>query len=377
MVTNGLVEITRVNDLTTCVRLRGTWRLQDGLPTSAELDRDIHQAAQTTNLRFDASRLEGWDSSLVAFIVGLTSGCRCRGVTIDGGGLPDGIRRLLALAEASPEVVSAQAPAPSTSWLARVGNAPKLAWESVVRTLAFLGEATLAFGRLLAGRARHRQSDLFHEIQWAGPRALPIVTLISLLIGMILGFVGGVTLRDFGATVYVADLVAIGMVRELGAIMTAIIMAGRTGSAYAAELGSMRVSEEIDALVTMGIPPMEFIVMNRLVALSLMLPFLCVYADFVGIVGGGIVAVNVLGLTSAQYAEEIRESITLTTFWIGIVKSVVFGVLVAMCGCLSGLQAGRSAAAVGEAATRAVVRAIVWVIVTDGLFAIVLYVLDI
>jgi phospholipid/cholesterol/gamma-HCH transport system permease protein len=194
---------------------------------------------------------------------------------------------------------------------------------------------------------------------------------------MILGFVGGVTLRDFGATVYVADLVAIGMVRELGAIMTAIIMAGRTGSAYAAELGTMRVSEEIDALVTMGIPPMEFIVMNRLVALSLMLPFLCVYADFVGIVGGGIVAVNVLGLTSAQYAEEIREAITLTTFWIGIAKSVVFGVLVAMCGCLSGLQAGRSAAAVGEAATRAVVRAIVWVIVTDGVFAIVLYVLDI
>jgi phospholipid/cholesterol/gamma-HCH transport system permease protein len=159
--------------------------------------------------------------------------------------------------------------------------------------------------------------------------------------------------------------------------MTAIIMAGRTGSAYAAEIGSMRVSQETDALVTMGIPPIEFIVLNRVLALSLMMPLLCVWADFVGILGGAVVAVKVLGLTYSQYAEEARQSITLTTFWIGVGKSAVFGILVAMTGCLSGLQAGRSAAAVGEAATRAVVRGIVWIILADGVFAVLLYLLGV
>jgi phospholipid/cholesterol/gamma-HCH transport system permease protein len=186
-----------------------------------------------------------------------------------------------------------------------------------------------------------------------------------------------VTLRTFGATIYVADLVAIAMVRELGPIMTAIIMAGRTGSAYAAELGSMRVSQEIDALVTMGLPPIEFIVLNRVLSLSLMLPLLCVYADFLGILGGGLVTASVLNVSFAQYMRELGESITLTTFAIGVVKSAAFGVLVATCGCVSGMRAGRSAAAVGVATTRAVVSSIVWIIVSDGVFAIALYVLGI
>jgi phospholipid/cholesterol/gamma-HCH transport system permease protein len=369
------VEISRADDRTTIVRLGGTWHLQDGLPTPTELDREIEKAAGARRVRFEADRLETWDSSLVTFVVGLSEGCLGRGASVDVGGLPEGIRRLLALVAAVPEAPAE--PKPRPRWTARLGARIELAGASALGAVSFLGEATVALGRMLLGRARYRRSDLFHEIQAAGADALPIVTVIGLLLGMIMGFVGGVTLRDFGATLYVADLVAIAMVRELGAIMTAIVMAGRTGSAYAAELGSMRVSQEIDALVTMGIPPTEFIVLNRVLALSLMMPFLCVYADFVGILGGGIVAVKVLGLNFAQYGEEIRRSITLTTFWIGIAKSVVFGVLVAMCGCLSGLQAGRSAAAVGEAATRAVVRAIVWIIAADGVFAIVLYIVGI
>ena len=369
------VEISQIDPTTKCIHLGGRWRLYDGLPTDEELDQDVRAASAAHRVRFDTVALAGWDSSLVTFLIGLIDGCRARGVEIDCAGLPEGVRRLLALAAAVPEVT-----APSTSppsWLARVGDATTAAWRSAIRALAFVGEVTLAFGRLLAGRARHRRSDLYHEVQEAGANALPIVTLISILLGMIMAFVGGMTLRTFGATIYVADLVAIATVRELGAIMTAIIMAGRTGSAYAAELGTMRVSQEIDALITMGIPPMDFIVLNRLLALSMMMPLLCVYADFLGIVGGGLVSVGVLGLTFSQYTEEIRQSITLTTFAIGIAKSVVFGVTVAVCGCLAGLRAGRSAAAVGEAATRAVVSAIVGIIVIDGLFAVVLYVLGI
>jgi phospholipid/cholesterol/gamma-HCH transport system permease protein len=370
------IEFSQIDGSTSCIHLGGTWRLQDGLPTEDEIERDVQTAAATPRVSFDTQALGGWDSSLVTFLVGLIGACRTRGIEVDSRGLPDGIRRLLALEASGPEAPAHPAKRPPP-WLARVGEATKAAQYSTTRTFAFLGEATLAFKKLLFRRARNRRSDLYHEIQEAGAHALPIVTLISVLLGMIMGFVGGVTLRKFGATIYVADLVAIAMVRELSAIMTAIIMAGRTGSAYAAEIGTMRVSQEIDALVTMGIPPIEFIVLNRLLALSLMMPLLCVYANFVGILGGAIVAVKVLGITAPQYFQQIIGAITLTTFAIGIAKSVVFGVLVAICGCLAGLRAGRSAAAVGEAATRAVVSAIVLIIVTDGVFAVLCYLLGI
>jgi phospholipid/cholesterol/gamma-HCH transport system permease protein len=310
-------------------------------------------------------------------LVGLIEGCRQHDVDVDQSGLPEDVRHLMALADAGPAEHALARPASRIAPLARVGNWAIERRHLLKSMLAFIGEVTVAIGRLFARRARHRRSDFYREVQRAGADALPIVTLIAVVMGMILAFVGGVTLRTFGATIYVADLVAIAMVRELGPIMTAIIMAGRTGSAYAAELGSMRVSQEIDALVTMGLPPIEFIVLNRVLALSLMLPLLCVYANFLGILGGGLVTAGVLSLSFAQYMREISESITLTTFAIGVVKSAAFGVLVAVCGCLSGMRAGRSAAAVGAATTRAVVSSIVWIIVSDGVFAVVLYVLGI
>jgi phospholipid/cholesterol/gamma-HCH transport system permease protein len=211
----------------------------------------------------------------------------------------------------------------------------------------------------------------------AGAHALPIVALINFLLGMIMGFSGGITLRAFGATVFVAEVVAVAMVRELGALMTAIIMAGRAGSAYASELASMRLSQEVDALVTMGIPPFDFLVLNRLLALSLMMPILYVYASFAGIFGGGLVAVYLFGLTFAQFIEKVRHAIPFTTFGIGLGKSAVFGILIATSGCLAAMRAGRSAAAVGEAATRAVVSGIVLVILADGLFGLLFYALGI
>jgi phospholipid/cholesterol/gamma-HCH transport system permease protein len=369
------IEVSQIDATTASVRLGGTWRLEDGLPSNTELDRDVQSASVAKRLIFDTTSLASWDSSLVTFLMDLIQACRKRGVDVDCMTLPDAVRRLVALVDAEPEMAAHTAPQPSL--LSRVGEAAERKWASMVGDLAFLGDATFSVGRLYTGRARHRRSDLYREIRDAGAYALPIVTLIGVLLGMILAFVGGVTLRKFGATIYVADLVAVAMVRELGAIMTAIIMAGRTGSAYAAELGSMRVSQEIDALVTMGLPPIDFVVLNRLLALSLMMPLLCVYSDFAGILGGGIVTTRVLGLTFSQYTQEITDSIDLTTFAIGVGKSAVFGVLVAMCGCIAGLNAGRNAAAVGQAATSAVVNSIVWIIVTDGLFAIAFYVLGI
>ena len=278
------------------------------------------------------------------------------------------------LAEAVPERQTGRAGA-KASWLARIGVWATAGWAETTAGLAFLGEGLLAFGTLLRGRARFRMVDLLAVIQECGPRALGIVSLISFLIGLILGFVGAVQLQQFGASIFVANLVAIAMTREIGCIMTAIVMAGRTGAAFAAQLGTMNTNQEIDALSTMGISPMEFLVLPRMLALILMMPLLTIYSDLVGILGGAVVGVGMLGLGPTEYFEQTRGAVSLIDFFIGVGKSAVFGVLVALVGCLRGMQSGRSAAAVGLAATSAVVTSIVLIIVIDGIFAVILNVL--
>ena len=198
----------------------------------------------------------------------------------------------------------------------------------------------------------------------------PIVTLISILIGLILAFIGAIQLRLFGADIYVANLVAIGMTREMGAMMTAIIMAGRTGAAFAAKLGSMQVNEEIDAFKTMGIAAIDFLVLPRVLALILMMPLLTVYANVIGILGGLWVSVGMLDISLLEYYQQTTQSVTLIDCSTGVFKSLVFGVLIAVIGCMSGMQCGRSSSAVGDAATTAVVRIIVSIVVTDALFTL-------
>jgi phospholipid/cholesterol/gamma-HCH transport system permease protein len=219
--------------------------------------------------------------------------------------------------------------------------------------------------------------DLTLTIQECGARALPIVSLISMLVGMILAFVGAVQLQMFGAEIYVANLVGIAMVRVMGAVMTGIIMAGRTGGAFAAQLGTMEVNEEIDALRTLGISPMEFLVLPRMLGLALMMPLLCLYADLMGILGGLIVGVGMLDLTLMQYFLQTRNALGLNHLLIGLFQGAVFGILVALAGCLRGMQCGRSAAAVGDASTSAVVTGIVSIIVATALVTIVCNVLGI
>jgi phospholipid/cholesterol/gamma-HCH transport system permease protein len=237
--------------------------------------------------------------------------------------------------------------------------------------LAFIGGALLAVFALLHGKARFRRADLAVYIQDCGARALPIVTLISFLVGVILAFVGTVQLRKFGGQIYVADLVGIAMAREMGAMMTAIIVAGRSGAAFAAQIGSMQANEEVDALTTMGLSPMQFVVLPRMIALMLMMPLLTLYADVLGIVGGAFVSVTMLGLTLTQYFHETQSILSLTDFAMGLVKGTVFGVLVAFAGCLRGMQCGRSSAAVGMAVTSAVVTGIVFIIVSDAILTVV------
>jgi phospholipid/cholesterol/gamma-HCH transport system permease protein len=199
----------------------------------------------------------------------------------------------------------------------------------------------------------------------------------SILVGLILAFIGAIQLKVFGAQIYVASLVGIGMVRALAAIMTGIIMAGRTGASFAAQLGTMQVNEEIDALRTLGISPMEFLVLPRMLALFLMMPLLSLYADLMGILGGLIIGVSMLDLNLMEYYNKTRESVHLNDFCVGLFSAAVFGVLVALAGCLRGMQSGRSASAVGEATTSAVVTSIVSIVVAMAVITVVCHVLNI
>jgi phospholipid/cholesterol/gamma-HCH transport system permease protein len=236
---------------------------------------------------------------------------------------------------------------------------------------------TLSFGRLLGGRARFRRGDLFLVMQEVGAQALPIISLISFLVGVILAFMGAIQLTQFGAQIYVANLVGIGMAREMAAMMVGIVLAGRTGAAFAAQLGTMQVNEEIDALRTLGFSPMDFLVLPRMLALILMTPLLCLYADLMGIAGGALIGVTMLDLPPITYLQQTQGAIRLTDFTGGLIKSAVYGVMVAIVGCLRGLQCGRSSAAVGVATTSAVVTSIVFIVVSMAILTVVYNVLGI
>jgi phospholipid/cholesterol/gamma-HCH transport system permease protein len=296
---------------------------------------------------------------------------------MDTAGLPSGLHRLLDLAEAVPEKKGARKESVAAPFLERVGNTAIGAGSSLREMLAFLGDMTLTFFRLFRMNVRFRAVDLLLFIQQAGAEALPIVTLISFLVGVILAFVGAVQLKQFGAQIYVADLVGIAMVREMGAMMTGIIMAGRTGAAFAAQLGTMKVTQEIDAFTTMGFSPLEFLVLPRVLALVLMMPLLCLYSDIVGVLGGAAIGVGMLDLSWNTYFRETSNAISLTDVFGGVFKASVYGVLIALSGCLRGIQCGNSSSAVGDAATSAVVTGIVAIVVACGVFAVVFYVLGI
>jgi phospholipid/cholesterol/gamma-HCH transport system permease protein len=359
------------------IGLYGRWKTDGAVPDAEEALRRAESLPGLTRLAIDARQLGAWDSALITFLLKLKTHCSARGLTLDTQGLPSGIQRLLALATAVPEREGARRSAERQPFLARIGDAALGAQREVVDMLAFIGEAFLAFGRFLTGKAQFQKSDLLGFIRDCGPQALPIVTLISLLVGLIFAFVGAIQLLMFGAQIYVANLVAVAMVRVMGAVMAAVIMAGRTGAAFAAQLGTMQVNEEIDALKTLGISPMEFLVLPRMLALVLMMPVLCVYADLMGIIGGMIVGVGMLNLGVVEYVNQTRASLSLSYFWIGLFYSAVFGVLIALSGCLRGMQCGRSASAVGDATTSAVVTSIVAIVVATAIITFALNVIGI
>lgn len=332
---------------------------------------EIRQRSGIRRLRLSAPELGRWDSVLMTFLIDLTGQCREAELEVDTAGLPASIHALLNLANAVPERAGARRGKAHTPWLAQIGERARELWADAQGLTRFLGEAALSFAALGLGRARFRSVDLWLYIQECGPSAVPIVTLISLLVGLILAFVGAAQLALFGAQIYIADLVALGMTREMGALMTAIIMAGRTGAAFAAQIGTMNVNLEISALRVMGFAPMEFLVLPRMLALILVMPVLCLYADLLGIIGGGLVSIAFFDIPVVQYLLRTKDAVHLADFFVGLGKCAVFGVLIAIAGCMRGMQCGRSASAVGDAATSAVVTSIVFIVVSDSIITLI------
>lgn len=366
----GKVSFRRAEE-TLIIGLSGPWHLAKDVPSASLLAQELSASSAPRRLSFDAAQLTHWDSGLISFLTQTAELCRARGITEDREGLPNGLRRLVELAEAVPEKKGARSAAKKTPFLARVGEATISYGLAVSEFLEFIGVLTIAFGKFFRGKARYRKIDLMEAIQQCGASAAGIVMLIAFLVGVILAFMGAVQLSQFGASIYVADLVGIGMVREMGAMMTAIIMSGRTGAAFAAKLGTMKVTQEIDALTTMGVSPLEFLVLPRTLALILMMPLLCLFADLVGILGGMFVGVGMLDLSVTNYVRETISTLTLLNLFGGLIKATVYGALIAIAGCLRGFQCGNSSSAVGDAATQAVVMSIVMVVLACGTFAVI------
>ncbi|MDD2762974.1 MAG: ABC transporter permease [Opitutaceae bacterium] len=373
--TQARADATRTGD-SLVVRLGGVWRITRPLPAWPKVlaqAADGGPADRPRVVRLVLEEGERWDSSLVRFIYEVQCWCRAADAACDLAALPESVRRLVEqLARAQEKHVPSDH---AQNFLTGVGLAAADLWRQTRDFANFVGECTLSAIGLVKRPGRFRWHDCFAEMQQCGAMALPIVSLISLLVGLIMAYQAAVQLRQFGADIFVADLVGLAVVREMGPMMAAVVLAGRTGAAFAAQIGNMKTGEEIDALETLGIPAVDFLVMPRLLALTLMMPLLALYANCLGILGGMIVSASVLEIPPSAYWIESQTIIDLSDVSSGLIKSVVFGILVAVAGCLRGLQCERSAAGVGRAATSAVVTGILLIIVADAVFAVLFNVL--
>ena len=325
------------------------------------------QPLDSGGIGFDATGLGHWDSTLLMFLSQLRQGSAHHKIDFDETGLPNTMKRLLHLLPVSELAAVASVPENSVAYV--VGVQMIGIWAEIVAITELVGETTLAAAAALRGRARMRSIDVLTCVQEAGLEALPIVTIVNVLVGAILAFVGAIELRRFGADIYIANLVAVAMLREMAALMTAIVMSGRTGGAYAAQIATMQGSEEIDALRSFGIPILDYLLLPRVFALISMMPILYLYGSAIGILGGFVVAVAMLNISATIFMTQAAGAVTVAEIVFGLAKSIAFGTLIAIAACRVGLRAGRSAADVGRAATTAVVFGIVGVIARDAIFA--------
>jgi len=325
----------------------------------------------------DGSKLNKWDSTLVVVVFEILKIAKSSSIPVNLDTLPEGLKRLLKLAFSVNRKNREIENTSRISILEKVGDSVMKKYNGFNSGLDFFFKSLKSLGRFFLGRATMRNVDFFYSLEDAGYRAIPIVSLISFMVGLILAFVGAVQLKVFGAQIYVASLVAIGMVRIMGPAMTGVIMAGRTGASYAATIGTMQVNQEIDALKTMGIPIMDFLTLPRVLAMIIMMPLLSMFSDIMGIIGGASVGTTMLGIPFQEYWKLSVEALDLKNFLIGIFHGYVYGWVISLCGCYYGIYCGNDANSVGKATTMAVVAAIVWIVITTGIITFVCQIMGI
>lgn len=336
----------------------------------------FNAAAKARNILVKTSGLERWDSTLVVVLYELAKRADKQKTSYDFSSLPENLHRLVSLAlevDRNPP----SPPSRTTPWLEALGGWGLNIYTGFISGLKFLGRLLTSIGRFLTGKAVMRPVDFLFALEDCGYRAVAIVSLVSFMVGLILAFVGAIQLQTFGAQIYVASLVTIGMTRIMGAIMAGIIMAGRTGASYAAAIGTMQVNEEIDALKTMGIPVTDFLVLPRTLSLLITMPVLTVLADFMGIFGGTFVGTVMLDISLQEYIKFSVDTFELDNFLVGVFHGFLYGMIISLCGCYYGVNCGRNADSVGMAATKSVVSAIVWMIVVTGILTFIFKVLGI
>ena len=354
------------------ISLTGDWVDDAEFPDEFEEQLELLlQQKKIKILLINVAQLAEWNSALLTIILSLVELCDKLQISFDASQLPSEMTRLIQLAQRHPATKIIQPPRGKQSFLYNVGHNALLALKDISDVFTFLGSASIAFSHMLRGHAIYRASDTRLVMQQTGAEALPIVSLLNFLVGAILGYIGALQLEKFGAEVFIGDMVGVAMTREITAIITGIIMAGRSGAAFAAQLGTMKVNEEIDALKSMGLSPMEFLVLPRMLALMLMMPLLAIYANFMGIFGGAVVAYTVLNISLTQYLGVVIKSVSLNDVGAGIFMSMVFGVIVAVVGCQKGMSCGKSAEAVGASTTSAVVTATVLIFVSAAMLTII------
>ncbi|MFA5157167.1 MAG: ABC transporter permease [Candidatus Omnitrophota bacterium] len=359
------------------LKLSGDWQLSVGLPAVDTVLAQLDPHPDITEISFSVSRDFKWDSAFISFLLKLSSIAKQKNIRITMQAFPPQIEKLLKFNPSAQAEKITPRKAGEEPFLDSVGSKVIQAKDAALSVLDFLGDIVSALARLIRGKAFFRKDDFFAIVQRCGADALGLVSLISILVGVILAFIGAIQLKMFGAQIYIADIVGIAMVRVMGAVMTAVLMSGRTGASFAAELGIMQANEEIDALRTLGVSPTEFLVMPRVLALVIMLPLLTLYADLMGIAGGFVISTGILGINPVEYFSHTMSAVKLSNLWIGLIHGFVFGIIIAIAGCYRGMRCERSSAGVGEATTSAVVTAITAIVIATAVITFVCQVIGV
>lgn len=361
---------------TLLIKLSGDWHISAGIIQESVVAAELKAHPDIVQVDFSVSQDLKWDSGLIAFLLKLIKECGQNKVQVAREGLPKEAQKLLALALKVHEKAVSPQKAHET-FLEGCGGRVLRMGSSFGRAFDFLGDIAVSMASVFMGRSFFRWDDFLLLVKRCGIDTLLLVSLICLLVGMILAFVASIQLKLFGAQVFVADIVGIAMVRVLSAVMTGIIVSGRIGASYGAELGMMQTNEEIDALKTLGVSPVEFLVLPRVWALVLMMPILTIYADLMGIAGGFLISIGMLHLNPVEYLNHTQHAVKLSYVWIGLIHSIVFGAIIAVCGCLCGMECKRDAAGVGKATTSAVVSAITGIVIATAIITFICQVLGV